>query len=1044
MANDSQGSIWRKWDLHLHPPGTKKNNQYGADGDDIWDEFCKRIEESDVQAFGITDYFSGDGYFNFIGQFRAKYPNSSKVFFPNIELCTNDVVNAANEEVNLHIIFDSSNPEMDAKIRLFLQNLKTSKTIAGGRNIKASELSSRQDFEEATTTRSFIEDALKETFGHKVDLTESLLIFTCANNDGIRTETELVDGKRRGKKRKALITDELDKFSDGFFGNATNIGHFLNKDRLEGSEEIEQKPVITGSDAHSLAQLDELLGKVVLKDGAVVKQPTWIKADLTFEGLRQIIFEPECRVFIGEEPEVDILVRNSPRKYIESLYVTSVEGYDGRSGVWFEKEAIPLSKELVAIIGNKGSGKSALTDIIGLLGNSHNQKYQGRSGKPEELFSFLNREKFLKGRCAANFTGEIRWYEGQSDSKTLDADTDQSVPENVEYLPQKYLEKICSNIEDDEFRQKLNEVIFGYVEEKDRYGTESLEDLVDYLGNQTKADLSLAKTALHDENEKVVALEKKLSVDHSKEIKERLRLREEEAGAHNNLKPTVVPAPAHEEEGSRQSAKQISDIETKIATLSESQRLFLAEQSTLSKQTEDLRHLKQEIQRHVGTVSDIEREYDVLLRTLGINFRDILSYTISFENLDAVLQVKTSRLNELEISLRTEDDIEELDPALQDQAREKSLWYQLSSLEIRRRELVDQLDKPNRDYQAYLDAEIKWKARKKELEGDPLTPLPYTVNWLKEELRKISEVYPEELREARSKREIASKATFQKKKALMTFYNSVKHSIDKEIERYSEELGDYDIAIEASLRFETEFYEGFFKFINQALKGSFYGTDEGQALLKDLIGMVNSWENETEVFAALQTIVDHLDSDEREGSSASGSKARDIFKQLKQNKEPVDFYDFLFGFDYLETKYDLKVDEKDLSELSPGERGGLLLIFYLMLDRRDIPLIIDQPEDNLDNKSVYEILVTFLKKAKKRRQIVMVTHNPNLAVVADAEQIIYVSINKKSRNDFDFYAGAIENPRTNKIVVDILEGTLPAFDNRRLKYRKPIRIASAN
>lgn len=122
--------------------------------------------------------------------------------------------------------------------------------------------------------------------------------------------------------------------------------------------------------------------------------------------------------------------------------------------------------------------------------------------------------------------------------------------------------------------------------------------------------------------------------------------------------------------------------------------------------------------------------------------------------------------------------------------------------------------------------------------------------------------------------------------------------------------------------------------------------------------------------------------------------------------------------------------------MSPGERGGLLLVFYLMLDRRDIPLVIDQPEDNLDNKSVYEILVKFLKKAKKRRQIIIVTHNPNLAVVADAEQIIHVSIDKKKDNDFDFVSGSIENPVTNALALDILEGTRPAFDNRRLKYRK--------
>jgi predicted ATPase len=206
-------------------------------------------------------------------------------------------------------------------------------------------------------------------------------------------------------------------------------------------------------------------------------------------------------------------------------------------------------------------------------------------------------------------------------------------------------------------------------------------------------------------------------------------------------------------------------------------------------------------------------------------------------------------------------------------------------------------------------------------------------------------------------------------------------------------------------------------------------------VLQKLGDAVPKWENEEEAFKALDAVDEHLHKDHREGQD--DDVLRDIFKQMRAQKSPVELYDFLFGFDYLETKYDLKIDGKDLRELSSGERGGLLLIFYLMLDRREIPLVIDQPEDNLDNKSVYEILVTFLKKAKRRRQIIMVTHNPNLAVVADAEQIIHVSIDKKNKlNDFDFESGAIENPVINKAVVDILEGTLPAFDNRRLKYRK--------
>lgn len=1040
--NDPRGSNWRKWDLHVHTPGTKKNDQYRMDdGTDVWDAFCKKIEESDVQAIGITDYFSADSYFNFLGKFGAKYPDSEKAFFPNIELCTNDVVNAGNEEVNLHLIFNPSAPEMEAKIRTFLQNLKTNKTISGGRNVKASELSTREDYEEATTTRDFIDQALMDTFGDKVDLTEFVLIFTAANNDGMRTETEEVGGKRRGKKRKAVITDELDKFSNGFFGNSSNVEYFLKKDRLETDEEIDAKPVIAGSDAHSFTDLDDWLGKVAMKEGVTIKQSSWIKADLTFEGLRQIIFEPECRVFIGEEPETEIRARTHPRKFIESVRISHTTEYDGRCGTWFEDENIPLNKELVAIIGNKGSGKSAVADIIGLLGNSHNQKYNNPNGKTEEIFSFLNKEKFLKGRCAGNFTGELHWYAGDPDTKPLNADTDPSIPENVEYLPQKYLEKICSNIEDDEFRHKLNEVIFGYVEEKDRYGKTSLEDLIDYVANQTKEDIALAQNALHDENEKVVAAEKKLSLDYQKEVADKIRLRGEESEAHNKIRPTAVAQPAEGGDTATKSAAEITSIETQVVSLDTIIQQLRVEQTVLSKDSEEFRQLRRTIERHVSTVTELKPKYEVLLAAAGIRFEDVVTFSANYEKIDETIQSKTQRLGEIEILLRTEEDVDALDPAIKEDAAKQSLVCQRSLLEARRKEIVDQLDKPNREYQAYLKEEAAWQFRKKAIDGDDVAPEPDTLNGLKKELERITTVYPEELRAARAKRDSASREVFKKKQALVSFHNSVKQSIDKEIERYGEDLGDYEISIEASLRFDTSFHEEFFKHVNQGVRGSFYGAEEGRAALKEIMDTVSDWQNEDEVFAALQSIVVRLESDERNGSATEG-KTRDIFRQMKQGKNPIDFYDFLFGFGYLQTKYDLKVDGKDLSELSPGERGGLLLIFYLMLDRRDIPLIIDQPEDNLDNKSVYEILVTFLKKAKKRRQIIMATHNPNLAVVADAEQIIHVSIDKKNKNDFDFYPGAIENSDTNKRVVDILEGTLPAFDNRRLKYRKQKKVAA--
>ena len=156
--------------------------------------------------------------------------------------------------------------------------------------------------------------------------------------------------------------------------------------------------------------------------------------------------------------------------------------------------------------------------------------------------------------------------------------------------------------------------------------------------------------------------------------------------------------------------------------------------------------------------------------------------------------------------------------------------------------------------------------------------------------------------------------------------------------------------------------------------------------------------------------------------------------QLRKGNELKDLYDLLFGLSYLQPRYSLTYGGQEIGRLSPGERGLLLLVFYLLVDKDDIPLIIDQPEENLDNQTIYKILVRCIKTAKQRRQVIMVTHNPNLAVVCDAEQVIYSSFDRKSDCLIKYVSGAIESPQINKHVVDVLEGTMRAFNNRRTKY----------
>ena len=159
-----------------------------------------------------------------------------------------------------------------------------------------------------------------------------------------------------------------------------------------------------------------------------------------------------------------------------------------------------------------------------------------------------------------------------------------------------------------------------------------------------------------------------------------------------------------------------------------------------------------------------------------------------------------------------------------------------------------------------------------------------------------------------------------------------------------------------------------------------------------------------------------------------------ISQVMRANKVSSQLYDLLFGLEDLELQFSLTLADTTIEQMSPGQRGALLLIFYLLVDHDPTPLILDQPEENLDNQTVYSMLVPIIQKAKQRRQIVMVTHNANLAVCCDAEQIVHAEFDRTAGYSLKYECGAIEDASLNQAVIDVLEGTQPAFGNRRGKY----------
>ena len=151
------------------------------------------------------------------------------------------------------------------------------------------------------------------------------------------------------------------------------------------------------------------------------------------------------------------------------------------------------------------------------------------------------------------------------------------------------------------------------------------------------------------------------------------------------------------------------------------------------------------------------------------------------------------------------------------------------------------------------------------------------------------------------------------------------------------------------------------------------------------------------------------------------------------------FAEWLFNTDHIVVRYGITYDGVDIEKLSPGTRGIVLLLLYLALDEDDErPLVIDQPEENLDPQSVFDELVPIFAASKMRRQVIMVTHNPNLVINTDADQVIIADARPEAHGGLPrltYRAGGLDSAGIRKVVCDILEGGELAFQERARRLR---------
>lgn len=1011
MSKFSKGSKWRKWDLHIHTPLSVVQN-YG--GEPKFEAFIDALENlpREVKVVGITDYYFIDGYEKVIKEKleKGRLQNLEKIF-PILEFRI-DIFSSANKselsKVNLHILFDLDEANIDAEIesvrkeflgQIPVKNEKGDEKYLSSGPAAFTELAgSLQDgFAELIPEWRCVLAGLKKSAWK-----DKIFLFL-----GHKEWNNLDHGQRRKIKKKELLSNANAILSAG----KVDARKTMWADELAAQMGLSPRPYLHSLDIHDFKKL-----------GAEYECNTWIKADPTFEGLKQIIHEPKDRVFIGDRPRVLGRVEGDKTKYIKSLSVDHAGDYDGRMGEWFKNISMEFSKELVVIIGNKGSGKSAIADILSLLGDTRQQR-----------FSFLTKEKFLSKNLAENFCAEIKWESGSSSpNKLLSERADTDCVESVRYIPQNYFEDLTNELDIKEFQSEIEKIIFNHLSDAKKLAQPDFAALRAYKAKSIERAIATLEAKVGTINKEIIALEAQKHPDHLKGIDGEIASKRREIAEQEKLLESVKSA-APKQTQSNNASKSDEAIKGLRAQKSEAEKRLGECQKRVGKihrDREELQQIKSEVQDMDRIVSDfVESNADRAARQ-SLDIKKIIRWGgVDVSDIDKRLAELTKNENEIRSLLVTVDDIESGEHPDSESAKKTSLLWKIHELTERISGIQQKMSAGQRQIEDNRKRVAEIETQIKNLRGNKSDPVPGTLHFLQKQKTFVEKALDSELENARKNRVEISLAIYSQKKEILDLYNSFKDPVSELIKK-EEMLGDYDVSIDSSFDMKPSFISGFLGYIDKSRRGSFYGVEEGEKRIREIINNADLGQKES-ICSMLNSIINNLEHDCRQ--NIGDDDRRNISDQITNDLEG--FYSHVFSLRHLEPKYELKLGNKHLHELSPGERGILLLVFYLMLDKEHIPLVLDQPEDNLDNQSVFKSLSKFIRRAKERRQIFVVTHNPNLAVGADAEQVIYVNIDKEHGNKFSFVSGSIESKKINDKIVDILEGTMPAFVMRRLKYQ---------
>ena len=987
LKANSRGSVWNRWEPHIHTPGTILNDQYVGHNEG-WDDFIKRINDASpiIRALGVTDYLTLASYRKVL-EYKAEGRLACvDLMFPNIELRF-DLGTGRNVAINGHLLISPEDPTHLQMAERFLNKLTFSAhnqrfncnrddlILLGRAHVNNSLLDEKAALREGTNQFKVNFEQLLEQFKSDKWAFENILLGLAVNSgdgtSGLNNDASFA-AMRKFIERNAHI----------MFSSHENQRQFWLGKGVATKEKILEiyggcKPCIHGSDAHT----NENVGK------AHDNRFTWIKGDLTFEGLRQICLEPEDRVHIGE---------TAPNNNVASR---TIEQVTVANAYWMRSHELAINSGLVAVVGARGSGKTALVDLIAAGGLVVSRQLTERS--------FIQRaSEYLVGVVV-----RLAWGAGSTTACNIDHLTQDNgdVP-RVQYLSQQFVDRLCSaEGVTDELLREVERVIFTAHPESERLGLPDFMALLDFrAGNarelrvEGERSLKELSTLIAKELSKVNSVESL-----SRKISDKVHLIETDKVSRQAL---ILDGQNDRVQHLQKVSKALDETSKKldVANRKSAALANLKNAVNTGRSTTFPNYTSKLIQNYseagldslqwnafkLDFIGDVDELVEHQLALAKGNVQTILGPHPIDNNITATTpsfisdydQLDSQNFNTLKNEVKRLELLIGIDSSNTQQYNRLSvkLSKEEAELDKMKRELEDAQGASERIKQLLLQKKVAYKN---------------TFDAILEEERELAKLYQPLMANLTNNGGTLNKLSFQVKRTADTMLWS------QEGEQLLDMRKIGDFRGKGSLM----------KAVDSELK-NVWEKGNSEEIAQALSSFRNKYEN---------AIKDHAPI-ERSDSQSYGDWA-------------VKIGDWLYSTKHISVKYGIQYDGVDIQQLSPGTRGIVLLLLYLAVDKEDDrPLIIDQPEENLDPKSIFKELVPLFIAVKKRRQVIIVTHNANLVVNTDADQVIVAKGGDHRPGqlpEISYISGGLENSVIRGLVCEILEGGEEAFKERAKRLR---------